>query len=165
MRPQDVPNSGRMAFVSDPTGAMVGIWQAGKHIGATLANEPNTVIWNECFTDDIETAGAFYDAVFGTETQAMDMGADDPYVLLQVGEDAVGGYMKRDPEAHGEVPNAWLTCFATADINATVDVINAGGGKVLNGPFDTPPGPMIVAQDPQGAVFQVMQPATKPPND
>ena len=32
-------------------------------------------------------------------------------------------------------------------------------GKVLNGPFDTPFGQVIVAQDPQGAVFQVIQPS------
>ena len=31
-----VGNAGTMAFVDDPTGAVVGLWQANQHIGATL---------------------------------------------------------------------------------------------------------------------------------
>ena len=36
----DIGDAGRMAFVADPTGAAVGLWQANQHIGATLVNEP-----------------------------------------------------------------------------------------------------------------------------
>ena len=159
MGAQDVMDSGRMAFINDPTGAAVGLWEAGEHIGSTLANEPNTVIWNECFTDDVPTAAAFYDSVLGTTHATNDMGGGATYTTLHVGEPAVGGYLHRDPEAHSDVPNSWLVYFASADITATVDAINGAGGKILNGPFDTPVGQMMVAQDPQGAVFQVMQPA------
>src|SRR4051812_8529893 len=34
MPPADIESSGRMAFVMDPTGAAVGLWQADQHIGA-----------------------------------------------------------------------------------------------------------------------------------
>lgn len=159
MEPFDVMDAGRMSFVADPTGAAVAFWQAKEHIGATIANEPGTVIWNECFTDDVEAAATFYDTVLGTNHVSADMGGPDPYTVLNVGENTVGGYLHKDVEAHGEMPNVWIVYFASADIADTVDRINAAGGKVLNGPFDTPVGPMIVAQDPQGAVFQAMQPA------
>ena len=159
MRAQEIPDAGHMAYISDPTGAAVGLWQAGNHIGATLANEPGTFIWNECFTDDVPKAAAFYASVLGTGQTTTDMGGPVPYTALMVNDASVGGFMHRDPVEHKDVPNCWLVYFATADINETVTKINAGGGTILNGPFDTPVGPMIVAQDPQGAVFQAMQPA------
>src|SRR5208282_6903023 len=52
MAPFDVMDAGRMAFVLDPAGAAVALWQANHHIGATLVNEPGTVTWNELITDD-----------------------------------------------------------------------------------------------------------------
>ena len=36
----DVGDTGRLAFVTDPTGAAIGMWQAGTHRGAQLVNEP-----------------------------------------------------------------------------------------------------------------------------
>ena len=52
MEPFDVMDAGRMAFVMDPSGAAVALWQAGQHIGAGLVNEPGTVVWNELITND-----------------------------------------------------------------------------------------------------------------
>ena len=51
--------------MSDPNGAMVNLWQARQHIGATLVNEPGTLIWNELLTDNGEAAYAFYGKVVG----------------------------------------------------------------------------------------------------
>ena len=49
--PMAVGDAGTMAFVADPTGAVVGLWQANQHIGATLVSEPGAIIWNELITD------------------------------------------------------------------------------------------------------------------
>ena len=48
----DIGDAGRMAFVADPTGAAVALWQANQHIGATLVNEPGALIWDELITDN-----------------------------------------------------------------------------------------------------------------
>ncbi len=61
----DVTDAGRMAFIIDPTGAPLALWQAGNHIGATLVNESGSFIWNDLRTDDVGGAAAFYEAVFG----------------------------------------------------------------------------------------------------
>lgn len=153
----DVMEHGRMAFITDPTGAAVGLWQAGNHTGAQLVNEPGTVCWNECFTEHVESAAKFYDAILGTTHTTADMGGEEPYTTLEVDGNAVGGFMRRDPERHAEVPNSWTVYFASGDIDDTAAKINEGGGRVLNGPFPTPVGPMLVASDPQGAVFQVIE--------
>ena len=56
--PFDVFDAGRMTIAQDPTGAVFGVWQAGEHIGAQLANEPGTLNWNECRTTDPDDARA-----------------------------------------------------------------------------------------------------------
>ena len=69
----DIGDAGRMAFVADPTGAIVGLWQADQHIGATLVNETGTVIWNELITDKPESVLAFYETVLGMTHSTMEM--------------------------------------------------------------------------------------------
>ena len=155
--PFDVMESGRMAVIADPTGAAVSFWQAEDHIGATVKDTPGSITWNECFTDDIETAAKFYDAVIGTSHSSADTGDPEPYTTLEVDGQGVAGFFFKDPEAHGRMPNMWLVYFASADIDDTVKRIIGADGKVLNGPFDTPFGQVIVAQDPQGAVFQAIE--------
>ena len=75
--PFDVFDSGRMTIAQDPTGAVFGVWQAREHIGAELANEPGTLNWNECQTDDPAKAAAFYKDVFGYEVDEAPMGDAD----------------------------------------------------------------------------------------
>ena len=82
----DIGDAGRMAFVADPTGAAVGLWQANQHIGATLVNEPGAVIWNELITDKPDSALAFYEAVVGLTTATMEMAPGQNYTLLKAGE-------------------------------------------------------------------------------
>src|SRR5258705_2098899 len=100
----DVGDGGRMAFVADPTGAVVGLWQANQHIGATLVNEPGALIWNELITDKPESALAFYEAVLGVSSETMEMGPGQTYHLLKGGETEVGGGME-PPMPEG--PNHW----------------------------------------------------------
>src|ERR1700756_569448 len=69
----DIGDAGRMAFVMDPTGAPIGLWQAKQHIGATLVNETGAVIWNELLTDSPDSALAFYEAVVGITHATMEM--------------------------------------------------------------------------------------------
>ncbi|WP_027503659.1 VOC family protein [Rhodococcus sp. UNC363MFTsu5.1] len=153
--PFDIDPSGRMAFVVDPVGAAVGLWQAGTHIGAGLVNEAGTLIWNELITAAPDEALPFYEAVLGLTGTTTDM-AGGQYTVLQVGEDQVGGCAR--PRVPG-IPAHWHVYFATENADDTVAAIRASGGKVLAEPFDVPEvGRMAVVSDPQGAVFSVIQP-------
>jgi predicted enzyme related to lactoylglutathione lyase len=152
----DVMDAGRMAFVLDPGGAAVALWQAGQHIGAGLVNEPGTVIWNELITGD-PAAVSFYEQVLGLSTATVDMGGNE-YTLFQVAGREVAG--ATPPRMEG-VPSHWHVYFAVADAAAAAARITELGGSVLVAPFDTPIGRMAVAADPQGAVFSLFQaPAT-----
>jgi uncharacterized protein len=154
MAPFDVLDAGRMAFVIDPSGAAVALWQANKHIGATLVNEPGAFIWNELITDD-PAAADFYTQLLGVTTSKMDMGTGE-YTLFHAGGDMIGGTI---PPPMPGVPNHWHVYFAVDDADAAAAKVSALGGSILVEPFDSPVGRIAVACDPQGAMFSVIQPA------
>lgn len=158
MPPVDIGDSGRMAFVADPTGAAVGLWQARQHIGATLVNEPGAVIWNELLTDQPDAALTFYEAVVGMTHSAMEMAPGQSYTVLKVGDGDVGGCM--EPPMPG--PNHWHVYFAVDDVDAIAAKATAGGGTVAVEPFEIPSvGRSAVLGDPQGALFSVLKPAPR----
>jgi predicted enzyme related to lactoylglutathione lyase len=156
MQPFDVMDAGRMAFVLDPGGAAVALWQAGSHIGAGLVNEPGTLTWNELITTN-PSATAFYQKVLGLTTTTMDMGTGE-YTMFQVGGEQIAG--STPPQMPG-VPNHWHVYFAVADADATAAKVTEQGGSLLADPFDTPAGRMAVVRDPQGAVFSIIQPGSQ----
>jgi len=157
MEPFDIMDAGRMAFVMDPSGAGVALWQANQHIGATLVNEPGTLSWNELITND-PSAIKFYEQVLGMTTSTMDMG-DGEYTLFEVGGQQVGGSMP--PQMEG-MPNYWNVYFAVADADATAARAKQLGGSVVAEPFDTPVGRMAVIRDPHGATFSIIKLAPQP---
>ena len=90
--PMDVMDAGRMAVFAHPAGGMLGAWQAGRHTGAELVNEPGTINWNELQTRDVEGAKAYYAAVFGWEPADQDFGGMT-YTMFNVGDVPVAGAM------------------------------------------------------------------------
>lgn len=147
---------GSMAFLQDPGGAMFGLWQPGAHKGAELTSQPNSLCWNELMTTDLERAKGFYAKVLGWSYQTMPMGGFD-YSMIKVGERDNGGFMPMaGPEWEG-VPPHWMVYFAVADTDAICTKISASGGRVCVPPTDTPVGRFAVVNDPQGAVFSVIQ--------
>ena len=156
MDPFDVFDAGRMTVAQDPTGAVFGVWQAGEHHGAELANEPGSVTWNEVQTPDLGAAEAFYRAVFDYEIEAVPMGDGMIYHLLKVEGKNVAGLFELSGDMAGTPPN-WATAFAVADTDATCKLAEGLGGTVLVQPMDIPEiGRYAMLQDPVGAVFQVL---------
>jgi uncharacterized protein len=179
--PFEVLDAGRMAVVSDPSGAMFCVWQAKGHRGAQRVNESGTWVFSELNTRDPEGAKAFYGAVFGWEADTVDTGDGEFTVVRLPGygdfletrdpdlrrrladlsapagfEDAVAGMVpmtgNRFPD---DVPSHWSVTFAVEDADAVADRAAQLGGTVVVPPFDAPPTRRAVLSDPQGAVFSV----------
>ncbi len=157
--PMDVGDAGRMAVAQDPTGAVFGIWQAGRTIGFERFNEPGSVVWNEAMSRDPERAKAFYTAVFG---YGYDPAQGMPYWMLQRAADheTVGGIGALEPSLPAEVPAQWRTYFLVDDTDVSAAKVRELGGNVVQPPVDTPFGRMAVVTDPQGAAFSIMTPPT-----
>jgi predicted enzyme related to lactoylglutathione lyase len=72
--PFDVLDAGRVAAISDPTGAIVSLWQPRSRIGATLVNDVGALCWNELATTDIERCKAFFGALLGWQYETDENG-------------------------------------------------------------------------------------------
>jgi uncharacterized protein len=156
VEPMDVLDVGRMAVVADPAGAAFGIWQARRHTGAEIVNEPVSLTWNELSTRDTEAAKPFYSAIFGWEAETAAMG-DMQYTTFQLGGKPIAGMAGMSAEIPAAVPAHWLAYFAVADTDAVVQGARDGGGSLMFGPVDAPPGRFAALADPHGAAFGVIK--------
>ncbi len=149
----DVDDTGRMAIIQDPSGAMVGVWQPGTHIGAQLVNIPNTLSWNELHTRDLEGAKSFYGAIFDWTFETDAQG----YVLVKA-QDRIQAGMMTITENMGEMPPIWAFYFLVEDANESVEKAKELGADVLV-PVMTAGeiGDFSVLKDPQGAVFSIIE--------
>jgi len=157
--PMDVMDIGRMAFFTDPGGAVFGVWQPRTFAGADLVNEPNSLCWNELLTRDSESGKAFYPAVFGWSAGRPQFeGAPDSYVVWELDGKPVGGMMQMtDDRFPTEVPPHWGVCFAVADCDETVATARSLGATITYEPMEMPIGRFAGILDPQGASFTVMK--------
>ncbi len=156
--PVPIPGSGVTGMFVDPTGASCAVWQPDGHIGAGLANEPGSLIWNELLTSDPDTAASFYTRVFGWEHQVSEM-PNGPYHLFKDGEEFRAGMMSITP-AMGEMPPNWSVYLTVADMDASVAEVSRLGGRVEGGIMDVEGvGRMAVVADPTGAYFMLMESA------
>jgi predicted enzyme related to lactoylglutathione lyase len=158
--PMDVMDVGRMAFLADPTGAAIGVWQPKLHKGAGLVNEPGTLTWNELVTTDTAAAKAFYAKVFGWGEVTHGEGAG-AYTEFQVAGRSIAGMMEKPAEMPAEVPPYWGVYFAVSDTDASAEKVGELGGTVMMPPRDIEPGRFAMAVDPTGAMFSII--ATKAP--
>lgn len=149
----DIPGSGRMAFVADPAGIPIGLWQAGGRIGADRVNEPGALVWNELSTDQLAIATPFYAAVAGLVANTARFG-DADYTTLTLDGRSVAGTTR---PARPELADRWLSWFGVADAERAAENARQAGGTVLIEPAPSPAGIAVTLRDPQGAVFGVLQ--------
>jgi predicted enzyme related to lactoylglutathione lyase len=147
---------GRMLIASDPTGGVFGVWQAKQHSGFQLANETGADTWNELLTRDPEAAREFYAAVFGYTYSPF----GDDYSMFEVDGTTAGGIGAVPAAAPAEVPAHWRTYFAVADADAAAAKVVELGGSIVRPPEDMPYGRHADVQDPQGAYFAIIKPAS-----
>ncbi|MCA1688892.1 MAG: VOC family protein [Actinobacteria bacterium] len=144
----DVMEAGRMAVLQDPQGGFFMVWEPGRHFGAALVNAPGALCWNELSTTDVGGAAAFYAAVFGWTTTAVESMPD--YVVINNGETSNGGIRPVSPPG---LPSHWMAYFGIEDIEAGLARVTELGGSVHAGPIDIGIARIGIASDPQGAAF------------
>jgi hypothetical protein len=145
----DVMDVGRMAVVQDPTGAFFAVWEPRASIGAQRVNETGALTLNQLNTSDPGRAQEFYEGVFGWRFEAIE--GDLPYWGIYNGNRLNGGMMPLLPDA--PAPSHWLVYFGSDGVDDDAGRIGELGGQVIVPPTPIPSGRILVAQDPQGAVF------------
>lgn len=157
--PTDIPGVGRFSLVADPQGLPFYLMR-GASPEASRAFAPGVAghcQWNELATTDPAGALAFFGGQFGWRPgTAMPMGPLGTYQLVTHHGRDIGAILPVPPEAPGPV---WTFYFGVADIDAAAAQVAASGGMVHHGPMEVPGGVfIIVATDPQGALFGTVGP-------
>jgi uncharacterized protein len=161
MPAQDLEGVGRLAMVADPQGVpfyvMKGASPEASH--AFAADVHGHCCWNELSTTDQVAAFAFYSGLFGwTDGGGMPMGEGRTYQFINQGDQMIGAMMTRTDG----MPPIWTFYFEVPDIEVAAETVAAEGGTVHYGPAEVPGGDrIIVASDPQGAIFGLVGPGAQ----
>jgi len=154
--PFPVGTAGIMSFIQDPSGAVIGIWQAGTMTGF-IATGDGAFDWAELTARGIDRAVPFYDAVFGWGQRIRDMPDGLRYTVFVVGEDPVAGGMEMPEMVPAEVPSYWMPYFQAADVSASFATAIAAGAREIVAPHDIPGGRFAIVADPQGGLFGLIR--------
>lgn len=119
----------------------------------------NKFFWYELMTSDRAAAEGFYAKVVGWTLSPFG-DPDDPYTIIEAAGRGIGGIMAIPEEAAaGGMKPCWIGYVHVTDIDAAVENVRAGGGKVYREPAMIPTvGRFAVVADPQGAMFNMLQP-------
>jgi predicted enzyme related to lactoylglutathione lyase len=116
-------------------------------------------LWYELMTTDMKAAEGFYRNVVGWQTSPFD-GAGQPYTAFNRGDVAIGGVMKRPDEV--KAPPFWAMYIGVPKLEDAVAQIKRLGGRPHTDVITIPDvGRMQLMQDPQGAVFYIIEPANE----
>lgn len=158
-----VADLGRMAFVADPDGAGVGVWQPGRHPGFGILSEAGAPSWFELHTRDYAAAVDFYRDVFRWDTHVLSDTPDLRYVTLRHEDEWLAGVMDAAGTLPDGVPAHWLVYFGVDDADAALAQVIELGGSVVTGAEDTPYGRLAAVADPTGARFNLVAPNAQMP--
>lgn len=141
----------RVAYIQDPSLAVVGLWQSKARQGAELVREPAAVCWNELRTRNTDAATEFYSKLLG-----WGVSATPDYTMFTAGP-PLAGMLTMPREIPLFIPAHWLAYFAVADVDLTLETAKKAGGKIMSPPMDIPNiGRIAAIGDTAGTVFAVM---------
>jgi uncharacterized protein len=164
MGPTDLLDAGTSAIFADAAGgAVFAVWQAGRHHGAQLVNEPGALTMNELATRDLEAAARFYDAVFGWRFEPLEIDGRLQYGFFKLDDRTMAGVLPMGNAFPAEIPPHWVPYFGVDDLDASADQAAGLGAQVLAGPTSVPQGRFVALRDPHGAVFSIWEGSYDPP--
>lgn len=171
VQPVDVARAGRMAAITDPAGALLGLWQPRGDIGAQRMNDPGSLMWNELSTSDPAGASEFYSALFGWRLEPADTEGGPPLWMINY-DGAAGGInggvraLSRAEIEHGGRPR-WIPFFTVTSAGEAAEAARRAGGSVPWGPAvalgvgievaEVPTGRIALVRDPEGASFAIFE--------
>jgi uncharacterized protein len=153
LEPVTVPGQGRLAFLTDPSGAAIGIWQSAEHTGYGRFGEYGTPVWHELSTRDFDAAASFYQTVFNWRLVPLSETDEFRYSIFGPEDDEVGGVFDARRTLPEGMPSSWVVYFGVPDVPEAAAQVAALGGRVIREPWDSEFGTFSQVSDPTGAVF------------
>jgi len=108
------------------------------------------VVWHDLITPNLAQSQAFYSSVFDWQFQAV----NDSYTLASLDGKLIAGMAELDNKQNA---SHWLSLISSKDIAAVSEKTIKAGGKVLVSSTEIKGrGTIAVLEDPQGAVFSLI---------
>jgi len=160
--PVPIGTLGMSALVTDPEGAVFGLWEGGTLTGYEKWRETDSAVWTEMYAREPELVDPFYVRVLGYGAlDLLDAGASvrmwAPAGAEPTPDTAVAARRRVSDVFPAEMPPHFLVHFGVPDCVAAVGAVTRLGGRVRVDPFEVPYGRMAVVGDDQGAEFAVLQ--------
>lgn len=155
--PEDIPEVGRFALISDPQGAVVSAFAPRPQGDGELGE--GVFVWDELHTSDPAAAKSFYGEVFGWTARDQDMGGFTYTIFQNRSGTDVGGCF---PLQEGmQASPHWLVYIGTDDVDASTARAKELGATVHIEPADIPDvGRFSVIEDPAGAAVGLYKPTS-----
>ena len=121
-------------------------------------------VWHQLMTRDVPGAKKFYSKLVGWKTMPWPL--DPAYTVCHADAGPVAGITEMPSDLPAEVPPHWLQYIGTRDVDGTAEAAVRAGGSIVKAPSDMQgAGRYAVLQDPQGAVFAIIDPENARPED
>jgi len=149
----NIPGVGRIAVLTDPSGAALALYKGSKDNGDWEPSKDKTgdIGWAEVSATDLQKAKGFYGEGFGWATNTMPM-PNGEYNMLMVGDKAIGGLYEKP----AEMPVcAWIFYVNVDDVPTTVAKAKFLGASVMVEEQIPRMVHFALMADPQGAVIGV----------
>ena len=109
-------------------------------------------VWIDLVTEDVVAAGSFYSRLFGWRAAKSDENRE--YYLFYLDGKPIAGMAATENEDATAPESLWLATMSVSDVDNSVALVKANGGKVLEGPLDAAGrGRMVLVSDPADAPF------------
>lgn len=153
--PMEVKDKGWMAVLTDPTGAVFGLWQPIEHHGFEVFGEAGAPIYHQLTTSDYAKALDFYRQVFGWQIETVSDSDEFRYSTANFDGEALVGIMDGTTDMAEGAPSNWFFFLGSDDVDKTVTLVKDNGGSVIRDAEDTPYGRLAAVADPTGAGFNL----------
>ncbi len=149
--PFEITETGRIAVIADPAGAVICVFQGGS-AGFKLLDEPGAPCWFEVMSHDATASIGFYEELFGWQPEKMPGPMD--YTIFKLGDAGIGGCMQIGDPIPADIPSHWQVSFSIdGEISQFMAKAIDKGATVMMGPMETEYGHGAVMMDPGGASF------------
>ena len=117
------------------------------------------IAWIDLTTEDADGIRDFYEKVTGWSHSPVEMGDYQDYCMNASDGDTVAGICHARGENAG-LPAQWMVYINVKDLDRSIEICRAQGGKVLHGPRNLGRAKCAVIEDPAGACAALYQPGS-----
>lgn len=147
------PGVGRMAVMSDPSGAYFKPMALDEPMDPKT-KAPGDFIWLELATPKLDEMEQFYGQLFGWSFNRVEMAPGEPYLLANIGELEIAGMM--NPQEG--MPAMWVPYIETGGVDERHKKAVELGATTIVPPSDIPNvGRFAYLQDPCGAFVAIFE--------